>query len=122
MPNAGKSDSGLHSLNTMTIPLSGKAYTPWLYSTSKFKVTKGVVQNMSISNEDVIKLIQDAFPDAEISVDGDGYKYETTVISSEFNGLNTLKRHQAVYAAVDSAITSGDLHALTIHAKTPDEA
>jgi len=77
---------------------------------------------MSISNEDVIKLIQDAFPDAEVSVEGDGYKYETTVVSTAFDGLNTLKRHQAVYSAVDSAIASGNLHALTIHAKTPDEA
>ena len=78
--------------------------------------------SMSISNEAVSKLIQDAFPDANVSIEGDGYKYETTVISTAFEGLNTLKRHQAVYAAVDSAITSGDLHALTIHAKTPDEA
>jgi len=77
---------------------------------------------MSISNDDVIKLIQDAFPDANVTVEGDGYKYETTVVSSAFEGMNTLKRHQAVYAAVDSAITSGDLHALTIHAKTPEEA
>jgi len=76
---------------------------------------------MSISNDEVIELIKTAFPDAEISVEGDGYKYEATVISTAFEGLNTLKRHQAVYAAVDSAITSGDLHALTIHAKTPDE-
>jgi acid stress-induced BolA-like protein IbaG/YrbA len=77
---------------------------------------------MSISNEDVTKLIEASFPDAKISVEGDGYKYETTVISETFAGLNTLKRHQAVYAAVNSAITSGELHALTITAKTPDEA
>ncbi len=76
---------------------------------------------MSISNEDVTKLIEASFPDAKISVDGDGYKYETTVVSDAFAGLNTLKRHQAVYAAVNSAITSGELHALTITAKTPDE-
>ena len=77
---------------------------------------------MSISNQDVIQLIQKGIPDATIvEVDGDGYKYETTVVSSSFEGLNTLKRHQAVYAAVDSAITSGELHALTINAKTPDE-
>ncbi len=77
---------------------------------------------MSISNEDVAKLIEDGIPDAKVSVAGDGYKYETTVISETFAGLNTLKRHQAVYAAVNSAITSGELHALTITAKTPDEA
>ena len=76
---------------------------------------------MSISNEEVTKLIEASFPDATISIDGDGYKYETTVVSEEFAGLNTLKRHQAVYAAVNSAITSGELHALTITAKTPEE-
>ena len=76
---------------------------------------------MSISNEDVVALIEKGIPEAKVTVDGDGYKYETTVISDTFEGLNTLKRHQAVYAAVDSAITSGDLHALTIHAKTSSE-
>ncbi len=77
---------------------------------------------MSISNDEVIKLIEAGIPGATVSVDGDGYKYETTVISETFEGLNTLKRHQAVYAAVNSAITSGELHALTITAKTPAEA
>jgi len=78
---------------------------------------------MSISNQDVIELIQKGIPDTTtVEVNGDGYKYETTVVSPSFEGLNTLKRHQAIYAAVDSAITSGELHALTIHAKTPDEA
>lgn len=77
---------------------------------------------MSISNEEVSQLIKDGIQDALVTVDGDGYKYETTVISASFEGLNTLKRHKAVYAAVDSAITSGALHALTITAKTPDEA
>ncbi len=76
---------------------------------------------MSISNEAVSQLIKEQFPDASITVDGDGYKYETTVVCKSFEGLNTLKRHQAVYASVNSAITSGDLHALTITAKTPDE-
>jgi len=77
---------------------------------------------MSISNDEVAKLIEAGIPGAKVTVDGDGYKYETTVISESFEGLATLKRHQAVYAAVNSAITSGELHALTITAKTPDEA
>lgn len=76
---------------------------------------------MSISNEDVSKLIEDGIPGAKVTVSGDGYKYETTVISEVFEGLNTLKRHQAVYAAVNAAITSGELHALTITTKTPSE-
>ncbi|MGK0269654.1 MAG: acid stress-induced BolA-like protein IbaG/YrbA [Cocleimonas sp.] len=76
---------------------------------------------MSISNEAVTKLIENGIPEANVTVSGDGYKYETTVISETFEGLSTLKRHQSVYAAVNSAITSGELHALTITAKTPAE-
>ncbi|MCK5901715.1 MAG: BolA/IbaG family iron-sulfur metabolism protein [Cocleimonas sp.] len=77
---------------------------------------------MSISNEAVSELISKGLPDAIVEVTGDGYKYEAKVICSCFEGLNTLKKHQLVYAAVDSAITSGDLHALTIIALTPEEA
>jgi acid stress-induced BolA-like protein IbaG/YrbA len=76
---------------------------------------------MSISNEEVAKLIQDGLPNATVNVEGDGYKYQATVISESFADLNTLKRQQAVYATVNEAITSGALHALTIIAKTPDE-
>jgi acid stress-induced BolA-like protein IbaG/YrbA len=74
---------------------------------------------MSISNEAVSEMILKAIPDAEVTVTGDGYKYEAKVISVSFEGLTTLKKHQMVYAAVDTAISSGDLHALTIHATTP---
>ena len=77
---------------------------------------------MSISNEAVTDLIKASMPDATVEVTGDGYKYEAKVISARFEGLNTLKKHQMVYAAVDSAITSGDLHALTIIALTPEDA
>ena len=75
---------------------------------------------MSISNEAVAELILKAMPDAQVEVTGDGYKYQANVISPSFEGLNTLKKHQMVYAAVDSAISSGDLHALTINASTPE--
>lgn len=74
---------------------------------------------MSISNEAVTEMILKAIPNAEVTVTGDGYKYDAKVISTSFEGLTTLKKHQMVYAAVDTAITSGDLHALTIHATTP---
>ena len=77
---------------------------------------------MSISNEAVEKLITDAINGSQVTVSGDGYKYETTVVSTAFAELSKLKRHQLVYAAVNSAITSGELHALTITALTPEES
>jgi acid stress-induced BolA-like protein IbaG/YrbA len=76
---------------------------------------------MSISNEAVETLISDAFDNVEVTVSGDGYKYETTVISPAFTDLNKVKRHQLVYKAVNEAIVSGELHALTITALTPEE-
>lgn len=76
---------------------------------------------MSISNGRVKEMIETNIPGATVTVEGDGYKYQATVISDTFEGLNTLKRHQAVYAAVNEAISSGELHALTIVARTPDE-
>ncbi len=62
-----------------------------------------------------------AFPDEHTVLDGDGYKYEATVVSASFEGANTLARHKRVYAALDSYIKSGELHALTIKAYSPDE-
>ena len=76
---------------------------------------------MSISNDAVTQLIQTQLPDAQIVVQGDGYKYQAEVISASFVGLSKVKRHQLIYAAVAEAITSGELHALTIVAYTPDE-
>ena len=77
---------------------------------------------MSISNEAVKVMILETLNDADVTVSGDGYKYETTVISPVFANLGKVKRHQMVYASVNSAITSGELHALTITALTPEEA
>ncbi|MFM2318890.1 MAG: hypothetical protein RLZZ215_1511 [Pseudomonadota bacterium] len=76
---------------------------------------------MSISNDAVTQLIHTRLPDAQIEVQGDGYKYQAEVISPSFQGLSKVKRHQLVYAAVNEAITSGQLHALTITAYTPEE-
>lgn len=76
---------------------------------------------MSISNETVEQMIRASIPDAQVNVTGDGYKYEADITSNAFEGMMTLKRHQLVYAALNEAITSGQLHALTIRARTPAE-
>ncbi|EDY86934.1 BolA-like protein [gamma proteobacterium HTCC5015] len=73
------------------------------------------------SNEEAKALLEQALPNAEITVNGDGYKYEAIVVSEEFEGMNTLQRHKTVYAALGELITGGALHALSIKAKTPEE-
>jgi len=54
-------------------------------------------------------------------MEGDGCSCSTTVISSEFEGKSLLERQKMVLATVRAQIDSGELHALSIKAKTPGE-
>lgn len=60
-------------------------------------------------------------PAAKVEVSGGEGKFVAQVVSDEFADLSLLKRHKLVYACVGNEIASGELHALTIIAKTPDE-
>ena len=62
--------------------------------------------------------IEDGIPGAAVDVTGDGYKYEAVVVSNAFEGLNTMKQHQMVYATVNDLITSGEVHALSLKTST----
>ena len=71
--------------------------------------------------EQIQKLIAAHMPDAAVEVSGSEGKFVANVTSDAFEGLTTIKRHKLVYASVNDEITSGELHALTIVAKTPAE-
>lgn len=72
-----------------------------------------------MSPEDVQALLSEKLDQCQVSVDGDGYKYEITVIGEVFEGLNAVKRQQFVYAALNEKITDGSVHAVTIKTYTP---
>lgn len=72
-----------------------------------------------LATEEIKQRIEAGIPGAKVEVTGDGYKYEATVISDQFEGMNTMKQHQMVYATVNELITSGELHALSL--KTSSE-
>jgi acid stress-induced BolA-like protein IbaG/YrbA len=72
--------------------------------------------------EKIQHLIQQGMPSAIVEVSGGEGKYIAQVISDEFAALSPIKRHKMVYACVNDEIASGELHALTIIAKTPAEA
>ena len=73
------------------------------------------------SNEDIQQALENGLSASKIEVSGDGYNYQTTIVSEEFSGLSKVKRHQKVYALLKAFINSGALHALTINTYTPDE-
>ncbi len=74
-----------------------------------------------MSPEKIQQLISERMPDAEVEVNGGEGKYVANVISNAFEGLASIQRHKLVYACVNDQIASGELHALTIVAKTPAE-
>lgn len=52
--------------------------------------------------------------------DGGGH-FDVTIVSAEFAGKSLLQRHRLVYDALGEKMRR-DIHALSIHALTPDEA
>ena len=70
---------------------------------------------------DVKKLIETGMACESVSVVGDGYHFEATVVSEAFAGKRPVARQQMVYATVQSHIASGELHALSLKTLTPAE-
>ena len=85
--------------------------------------------------EEIESAIIEAFPGAEISLvdntaahsghaaqkaHGGGH-FALKIVSDKFEGLNRVKRHQAVYAALEQHFSANDIHALQIQALLPEE-
>lgn len=47
--------------------------------------------------------------------------FEVRIVSDGFRGLNRIERHRSVYKALSDLLES-DIHALRIHATTPEES
>lgn len=56
-----------------------------------------------------------------LAVSGDGHHFEALIVSTEFEGLNRVKRQQRVYQTVLDKLNSGELHALSLQTLTPEE-
>ena len=74
-----------------------------------------------ISNQQVHEILSNNIENAEIHIEGDGYKYQAIIISDIFNGKNTLQRHKIIYALLKEPIAAGQLHALTLKTHTVEE-
>ncbi|HIM54498.1 MAG TPA: BolA/IbaG family iron-sulfur metabolism protein [Gammaproteobacteria bacterium] len=56
-----------------------------------------------------------------VTMEGDGCNCSTLVVSPIFEGMSLLARQRMVLASVRENIDSGELHALSIKARTPAE-
>lgn len=55
-----------------------------------------------------------------VEVHGDGSHFEAVIVSPRFAGLNRVRQHQLVYAALGDRMRS-EIHALSMKTLTPDE-
>lgn len=73
--------------------------------------------------EDTIRSnLEREFPDAKIDLSVDGNRCLIRIVSVEFEGKLRVRREQRVYACLKDLLASGELHAVTIEAKTPAES
>ena len=77
---------------------------------------------MPITAQDIEDMIREAFPKADISVQGDdGAHFAAQVIDESFRGQNRIQQQRAVYAALKGKMdgSQGELHALALTTKAP---
>lgn len=64
--------------------------------------------------ENIKQLLEAEFPDCRIAVEGGDGKYLVTAVGDVFDGLNAVKRQQAVYKVLNAHIASGAIHAVSM--------
>lgn len=74
-----------------------------------------------MTSDEIKELLVASFEDAIIDVNSDGYHAQVVIVSNEFEGLNTLKRQQRVYAVLNDKIADGSLHAVVMKLYTPEQ-
>ncbi|MFZ3220032.1 MAG: BolA family protein [Rhodoferax sp.] len=71
--------------------------------------------------EEIQTLIAAGLPCEVCHVDGDGRHWYATIVSTAFEGLRPIARHQRVYAAMGTRMQTDEVHALSMKTFTPAE-
>ncbi len=66
-------------------------------------------------------LIAQGLPCEHLEVSGDGRHWTAVIVSTAFEGLRPIARHQRVYACLGERIRTDEVHALSMKTHTPAE-
>lgn len=69
--------------------------------------------------EEIVQAVTQAISGAQVQAQLEGNHAHLIVVSEQFEGLLPVKRQQMVYAALQSAIESGAIHAVHMKTFTP---
>lgn len=78
-----------------------------------------VHQRLQSLSPQSIAVIDESHLHAGHAGNGGGAHFNLTIVSKQFDGLNTAQRHRLVFQAIGD-LMHGPIHALSIQAKTPD--
>ena len=70
--------------------------------------------------ESIKNAIESALACDRVDVSGDGQHFEALIVSTAFDGLSRVKRHQLVYGALGGRMRD-EIHALSMTTVTPAE-
>jgi acid stress-induced BolA-like protein IbaG/YrbA len=71
--------------------------------------------------EEIQAKIEAGIENSVVIMEGDGCNCSTLVVSPVFEGMSLLSRQRTVMSLVSDDIKSGELHALSVKTRTPDE-
>ena len=69
--------------------------------------------------QEIIHRIQQKFPDAQVTTDGEDCSFTLEVTTEAFKSMKPIERHRAIQELFTQELTSGELHALSIKTKIP---
>ena len=84
----------------------------------KFKLLR---REYCMTTDEIKNLIAAGIEHSQVTVNGEGGMFDTIVVAEQFEDLTAVKRQQMVYATVNTQISNGDIHALSIKAYTPEQ-
>ncbi len=74
-----------------------------------------------MNKDEVAKKIAELCPDAAIDIRGANCHFEVHITSEFFRGKNSLQRQQPILELFKEELSSGELHALSVKARPPEE-
>jgi acid stress-induced BolA-like protein IbaG/YrbA len=73
-------------------------------------------------NAELLKsIIANSIDCQHLHLEGDGRHWFATLVSSQFEGLSRIRRHQMVYASLGQKIHTDEVHALSMKTYSPSE-
>jgi stress-induced morphogen len=69
--------------------------------------------------DELTRMIEEALPGAQVQIvdQGGGDHLAASVVASQFEGKSLIQQHRMVYAAVQSRLDDGSIHALALRTR-----